>query len=34
MGDSWAKDTGDGYEVYIKIKGVGAHLTFKNVVPP
>jgi len=33
MGDSWARDTGDGYEVYMKIKGVGAHLTFKNVVP-
>lgn len=34
MGDSWAKDTGDGYEMYIKVNKVGAHLTFKNVVPP
>ncbi|MEA3221821.1 MAG: hypothetical protein U9P49_01465 [Thermodesulfobacteriota bacterium] len=33
MADSWAKDTGDGYELYMKIKGVGAHLIFKNIVP-
>ena len=33
MEDSWAKDTSDGLEIYMKIKDVGVHLTFKNVVP-
>lgn len=33
MGDGWIRDTGQGYEIFIKIKGVGLHLNFKNVVP-
>lgn len=33
MGDSWVKDHGDRYELFMKIKGVGAHLTFRNRVP-
>ncbi|MBU2549892.1 MAG: hypothetical protein KKB20_15870 [Proteobacteria bacterium] len=34
MGKSWVRDMGDRYELYMKIKGVGARLTFRNVVPP
>lgn len=34
MGDSWARDMGDHYEIHMKIQGVGARLNFKNVVPP
>jgi len=26
MGENWLKDTGNGYQMYMKIKGVGAHL--------
>jgi len=33
MGDNWVRDHGDRYELYMKIKGVGAHLTFRNRVP-
>jgi len=34
MGDSWVKDTGSGYELYMKIKDVSAPLTFESQVPP
>lgn len=34
MDESWVKDKGDQYELYIHIKDSGAHLTFKNIVPP
>jgi predicted secreted hydrolase len=34
MGGNWVKDHGGRYELYMKIKGVGAHLTFQNRVPP
>lgn len=34
MGDSWVKDMGGYYELYMKIKGVGAHLRFTNTSPP
>ena len=34
MKDSWLKDKGDGtYELYMMIKGIGARLTMKNLVP-
>jgi predicted secreted hydrolase len=33
MGDSWVKDTGEGYELYMKIDGTGCHLNLKNLVP-
>jgi predicted secreted hydrolase len=33
MGGDWLKDTGDGYECYIKIRGVGLHLKIKGIVP-
>ena len=34
MGNDWIKDTGDGYELYINIRGTGLRLNLKNVVPP
>lgn len=33
MGDSWLRDFGNHYEMYMKIDGVGARLRFKNTVP-
>lgn len=33
MGDSRMRDHGDHYEIYMKIKGVGARLTLTNTVP-
>lgn len=33
MGEDWIKDTGDGYECYIKIKGEGLRLKFKGIAP-
>lgn len=33
MGENWLKDTGNGYQMYMKIKGVGARLALKNIVP-
>jgi predicted secreted hydrolase len=33
MGEAWLKDAGATYEMYIKIKGVGARLSLKPVVP-
>lgn len=34
MGDNWLKDRGNGiYEMYMMIKGVGARLKMKNIVP-
>lgn len=34
MGDSYLKDMGDHYELYIKIGTMGARLKLKNTVPP
>lgn len=33
MGTSWARVTDNGYELFIKIKDVGARLKLRNVVP-
>lgn len=33
MNGAWARDNGAFYEVYMNIRGLGAHLTFKNSVP-
>jgi hypothetical protein len=33
MGENWIRDCGDRYELFLDIKGVGAHLTFTNLVP-
>lgn len=33
MDDSWLRDHGDHYEVYMKIDGVGARLKFRNKAP-
>ena len=34
MGDNRVKDCGGHYELFMKIKGVGARLVFQNSVPP
>jgi hypothetical protein len=34
MGPHRIRDTGDGYEVFIRIEGVGLHLHCRNAVPP
>lgn len=34
MGESWVRDFGEHYELYIRIKDDGARLILKNLVPP
>jgi predicted secreted hydrolase len=34
MGDAWVKETGGRYELYMKIKGIGARLSFTSRTPP